>query len=505
MSDLRTMISGGLEELYNIWREIGLDESSIRARSNTVQKHFNSLLSNMIKEEKVLKLQLLKSLERSQKQCVKLTRELGVGYVEPASQQTLIKLEHAFRGEARRLQRVKKERMVEVSLLRKTGVELCQRLGLDPEASCCGATTRQMERLREHMRGLQEENFARLERFLVMKEIITRLYRELEEEPTNDFEREVVFGDTERFVLSTSHLTLVGKIVERLEEKKNRNKRMVGEACKKLESLYERLNLDEEKFPLLSKNTRHTPSTIASVHLEVAHFEEIKKETIERCVTVLRKELHKMWDMCFYTPEQRNRFSPLSSTDYTKELLEKHKAKVAKVKEYFNNNQELFHKVAKRQEAWNKMKEVERKAKDPSRLLKARGTSLLVEEKERNKVKKALPRLDRELEQLVRIWEGSHQTKFLVGGVTIKDFMEAQKDEHKKQVEAEKKAREIRKKETVVQERRYGTKPSTPAKLTHQTSAVSITPVKKLVPKPSSPKKLMSLSSFSKNMMATHI
>jgi len=37
--------------------------------------------------------------------------------------------------------------------------------------------------------------------------------------------------------------------------------------------------------------------------------------------------------------------------------------------------------------------ELERKAKDPSRLMNTRGNSLLLEEKERNKVNKALPRI----------------------------------------------------------------------------------------------------------------
>ena len=41
---------------------------------------------------------------------------------------------------------------------------------------------------------------------------------------------------------------------------------------------------------------------------EVARLEEIKKENIEKFVNTLRNELHKLWDDCFYTPEQRNRF-----------------------------------------------------------------------------------------------------------------------------------------------------------------------------------------------------
>ena len=62
--------------------------------------------------------------------------------------------------------------------------------------------------------------------------------------------------------------------------------------------------------------------------------------------------------------------------------------------------------------------ELERRAKDPSRLMNARGNSLLVEEKERNKVNKALPRIEQELQELINNWELENGSQFKVGGVS---------------------------------------------------------------------------------------
>ena len=62
--------------------------------------------------------------------------------------------------------------------------------------------------------------------------------------------------------------------------------------------------------------------------------------------------------------------------------------------------------------------ELERRAKDPSRLMNARGNSLLVEEKERNKVNKALPRIEQELQELINNWESENGSQFKVGGVS---------------------------------------------------------------------------------------
>ena len=88
-----------------------------------------------------------------------------------------------------------------------------------------------------------------------------------------------------------------------------------------------------------------------------------------------------------------------------------------KLKSYLNDNKELFEKVAMRQQVWSKFMELERRAKDPSRLMNARGNSLLMEEKERNKVNKALPRIEEELQELIDTWEGENGGQFKVGGV----------------------------------------------------------------------------------------
>ena len=64
--------------------------------------------------------------------------------------------------------------------------------------------------------------------------------------------------------------------------------------------------------------------------------------------------------------------------------------------------------------------DLERKSKDPNRLMNARGNALLEEEKERNRVNKQLPKIEGELNKLIEQWELSKGTKFLVSGVDFK-------------------------------------------------------------------------------------
>lgn len=496
MENLKEVLNSGIEELYSLWEEIGLDEKTQRDRKGTVQEHFKGLLERMINEEKGLKKKLLDSLEISMKNCVKLSKEMGVSFEEPDSNLVLIKLEHSMRVEAKKLKDLKDERMKEVLKLRKQDEDLCQRLGMDPfyVSSTTVPTTYQMDGLKDHIRSMEDEKFIRLEQFVKLKESILNLYDELESEPSSELEREVACEETDRFVLSATNLSQVASILKQLEGEVKKNQKVVMEAVERLDSLYERLQLEmNEKFQFLAENQGHSPSVISRLHQEIERLEEIKKANIEKFVNNLRNELHCLWDKCFYSADQRNNFSPLHCIDFTEELLEEHEAEAEKLKSYLNDNKELFEKVAMRQQVWSKFMELERRAKDPSRLMNARGNSLLMEEKERNKVNKALPRIEEELQELIDTWEGENGGQFKVGGVSFKAFIEQQKEEHALQLEAEKLAREKAKKETLLQETRYGAKPSTPAKLKGHNSTAK-TP-RKFVTTPSASRIIAKVSS----------
>jgi len=493
---MKEALHEGLGELYSLWEEIGLDDKTQKERKVTVQEHFKGLLERMINEEKGLKKKLVDSLEVSMKNCLKLSKEMGVEFEEPDDSLVLIKLEHTMRVEAKKLKDLKDARMNEILVLRKQDEALCQRLGMDPYyvSSTTVPTTYQMDGLKDHIRSMEEEKFSRLEQFVTHKETILNLYEDLEAEPSSDLEREVACEETDRFVLSATNLSQVANILKQLESEVKKNQKMVMESVEKIDHLYERLQLEmNEKFQFLAENQGHSPSAISRLHEEIMRLEEIKKANIEKFVNNLRNELHALWDQCFYSPEQRNNFSPLHCIDFTEELLEEHEAEAERLKTYLNDNKDLFEKVAMRQEVWSKFMELERRAKDPSRLMNARGNSLLQEEKERNKVNKALPRIEQELQELIEDWERENGGQFKVGGVSFKAFIEQQKEDHTNQLEAEKQARERMKKETLLQETRYGAKPSTPAKLKGHNSTAK-TP-RKFAPTPTASRIISRVSS----------
>merc|ERR1719450_1544840 len=422
----------------------------------------------MIEEETNFKGRLLNNLESNSKLCIKLSKEMGVRYDEPDPSLSLLSLQKAVKAEAKKLEVMKEERMKEVLKLKNEDEDLCMKLSMDPYfiSNTTVPTTAQLDGLKDHIRRMEELKFDREEQFITMKETILSLYEELEEEPLSDMEREVACEDTERFTLSASNLTEVGNIQRMLQNQVKANQKQHLAMVEKIESLYERLRLDmSEKYKFLSLHQGHGKSVLSEMRLEIDRLEEIKKANIEQFIINLRNELHAIWDECFYSPDQRDDFQALHSIDFTEELLEEHEAELNKMQEYLAQNKDLFVRVAQRQEVWAKFMELERRAKDPTRLMNSRGNQLLLEEKERNKVNKQLPRIEQELHDLIDEWEKDHGKEFRVNGKSFAAFIEHQKEEHIRALEMEKMAREKAKKENLLHETRFGAKPSTPAKL----------------------------------------
>ena len=188
---LQTLLNHGLHELTVLWTEIGVEDESRNDRKKTVYDQFKRIIDLMLKEEKGYKAKLLDNLETNSKVCNKLSKEMGVSFEEPDSSLSLLKLQHAVKVEAKRLEAMKQERMREVLNLKSIDEELCTKLCMDPYyiSSTTVPTTAQLDGVKDHIKRMEEEKFDREERFITMKEAILRLYTDLEEEPMSDMER----------------------------------------------------------------------------------------------------------------------------------------------------------------------------------------------------------------------------------------------------------------------------------------------------------------------------
>jgi len=53
-------------------------------------------------------------------------------------------------------------------------------------------------------------------------------------------------------------------------------------------------------------------------------LEILKLEKIGQIVEATRVELVNLWDACYYSQAQRNKFAPFHALEFTEELLEEH-------------------------------------------------------------------------------------------------------------------------------------------------------------------------------------
>ncbi|XP_069976410.1 protein regulator of cytokinesis 1-like, partial [Penaeus vannamei] len=222
--------------------------------------------------------------------------------------------------------------------------------------------------------------------------------------------------------------------------KDNKNESL--ELHERIRLLSDRLGLDpSERDQFLATADGHTPSTLAKLRAELSRLQELKQQNMARFINQLRRELETWWEKCYITDEEKNAFLPYLSEVYTEEILEAHDAEVQRLQEYYTENERLFLKIKQRQEVWNKLMELEEKAKDPNRLFGNRGCSLFQEEKERKRVRNELPRIEKELEDLVLQWEVEKGKPFLLGEQSVSEYIQNQWEKYKNQKEKEKKDR----------------------------------------------------------------
>ena len=160
---------------------------------------------------------------------------------------------------------------------------------------------------------------------------------------------------------------------------------------RKIFGLMEKLQVDlDEKRKIMTTLAGHTPMEIKELQLRLDELEILKGEKMEQFILATREELKYYWDLCYYGPNQRNKFLPFKSTEYNESTLNEHEREVEKLKEYYVANEALFKKIQKRQDLWEKMLELTAKQKDPTHLLKAKGKDLLIEERDRKRVSKVI-------------------------------------------------------------------------------------------------------------------
>ncbi|XP_030842040.1 protein regulator of cytokinesis 1 isoform X3 [Strongylocentrotus purpuratus] len=455
-----------LDQLRDIWNEIGICEDQRGERQNVVLHHIRNLLSEMVTEEESLRQRLMKSVASSTEKVTTLCIELALQQYEPDSGISILQLEKALRLQVEQLGKEKSDRLGALEGLQKVEQTLCDILCTTPYYIPSGTvpSQEQLGILREHIDTLTAEKDQRHKTFTSTKKEILSYMEYLEQGPETSFEREVICEEEEAFVLSKENIQALKDLHQELEFKDTENKHAAEELRDRVTALWNRLSIPkEEREETSAKLQGHKPSNLTTLQEEVAKLEILKRQNLRKVVDAIREELEGWWNKCFYSRSQRNQFEAFYEDEITEDLLTLHDEELVRVKGHYETNQEMLDAVRKREDMWKKMLEFERKAIDPNRF-NNRGGNLLEEERIRRKLNKDLPKIEQKLSDRIEEYERQTGTEFLVDGCRFMDYVAAQWAAHENEKKVIKEERLNARKRITEEEMLHGSKPSTPTK-----------------------------------------
>ncbi|XP_071793231.1 protein regulator of cytokinesis 1-like isoform X3 [Asterias amurensis] len=470
-----------LEQLRDIWDEIGICEDQRVDRQNVVMHHMRNLLSEMVIEEKELRKRLLASVEKSSQELIQLSQELEIKNFEAEEGLTILQLEKVLRLKVDTLSKERQERMVKLKSLKDKEQNLCDLLCTTPNYIPTGTvpTAEQLEALEQHIQSLTKEKDSRQLTLSTTKKQIIELLEFLEQGPNTSFERDIVCEEEESFLLSRENMEALKVLHQELEFKEKENQGIADSLREHIASLWNRLLFPKEEVEeYLASHSAHKPSDLKVLREELDRLEELKKQNLKRVTEASRDEISHWWDQCYYSRLQRNDFAAFYDDDFTEEVLLQHDEELARVKAYYEENKEILESVKKREVMWKKMLEFEKKANDPNRY-NNRGGNLLQEEKERKKINRDLPKLEKTLAEKISLYEKIKGSPFLVDGCHFMDYVQMQWAAHEQSKKIQKEERVKAKHQQLETEMTFGSKPNTPAKRRFNTTCSAKTPTNK--------------------------
>uniref|UniRef100_A0A9J7XKN5 Protein regulator of cytokinesis 1a n=2 Tax=Cyprinus carpio TaxID=7962 RepID=A0A9J7XKN5_CYPCA len=424
-------LNKALNELKDIWEEIGIPEDQRLQRTDAVHMHIKNLLDMMIAEEEGLKKRLQNSIETCRKEVTSLCNELQVQECQEEDGLTMLQLEKDLRTQAKMMLKEKSARQSELKSLIQQDQDLCDILCDDlfpihPERV---PSQQQLQNYRQHINARNQEKERRHAEFVEMKRQITVLMEDLEQHPDTSFEKDAVCEDEDAFCLSVENLSSLKVLLHQLESRKAESEALCVSIRGRIAELCEMLQVPEEEREGESLMQNTYASTKSRLNAVIQIFCNLE----------------------------------LSNNDLDEEVLREHELELERLKQDYAEHSELYDAVITWSSNWTLYQELEKKATDPSRF-NNRGGNLLKEEKQRVDLQKSLPKLEKSLKAQIDQWEATHCKEFRVNGQPFLQYVEDQWNRHHMEKEREKQERQMKKMKQTEEDLLYGTIIRTPTK-----------------------------------------
>ncbi|PAA47316.1 hypothetical protein BOX15_Mlig000638g1 [Macrostomum lignano] len=233
-----------------------------------------------------------------------------------------------------------------------------------------------------------------------------------------------------------------------------------------MRTLWRRLQIDSpdagrQYWESLAASQAPTHDTLRRMEAELSRLRQLVVPKLRECIADCRREIIELCDRCLAAPSELDQLRPLlDSQDWTEELLDRHEAEAARLRQRFDRHSDFYTCVADWQAGWNSLQTLLQRLKDPA-VLNNRGGVLLRLEREKKRAQTVLTAKEAELVNLAASAAGQ-SSPLTVRGQAVEDFLSTEK--HRAQAEKENEAkRRMEKHETTLRrELQFGSKPASP-------------------------------------------
>lgn len=452
-NDVATMrAKGQLPDLENLYRiivdnctKIGLTPDMIDQRINDLEECISTFIKSIDQDLQDEYNKLCQYKQTLLDQVQKMLTDLYLEPYVPDENLTLLQSCKRLKCKFNELNLVKQKRMTQLQELRDIQTRHCLVLGIKaPQLKMQTdiPTEEELAKLAEAVKELDKEEKRRREKYAITKDLILKCVNELEYEPEDDFEKNI---KTQIPDFTESHLLKMTSLLAKLEAKITINKQKYEKLKETLTSLYDRLDVPaHEREEFFATHELCKPSCMIEMELEIEKYEELKRQNIGKFIQKIKEELVLEYEKCFVSQEQQDAFFSLStiSGECNEELLELCERELERIKKYFADNKDILEKFQEWRRLWKQLIDFELKTSDPNRFYN-RNCKLLEEEKERKKLQRNLPKVEKDLKSLNDKYSQSNGgNKFKVFDTDLDEFMAGCWDELNHAKEEEKKERQ---------------------------------------------------------------
>ncbi|KAL1124237.1 hypothetical protein AAG570_002007 [Ranatra chinensis] len=364
-------------------------------------------------------------------------------------------------------QGIKDKRMTRLKRLKQEENQLCEHLGEVCSIAITGVPSEEELELLDHrIFELQEEKVRRIEEYTQIKGCMAKLLNSLEMQPRSSIENEFLSGTHDTFKLSQKNMETIKESLHSLQEVYNENENRCMVLWSQVQDMWSRINEDEDRCTKFrEKHKGISVSVMNAIKIELERCIELRRANLGTLIEVTKHKLEEAWDKMTYTEEQRQYFEPYFTKHCSEDILNLLELEVQKLRGHYENNIEIYRLAEKRQELWDRMIHLDQLAQDKNRLFNNRGGQLLKEERERKTIDVNLPKIDKQLQQHIEIYQNRYNTPFTWHGYDLLNKINSDWEEQNTLKKTKQLLRKAEHAKAIEMEARLGTQTSTKRKM----------------------------------------